>query len=30
VGCPTAAQPRVVQDYVHAVTEHTERLGRLA
>ena len=30
VGCPTAAQPRVVQDYVRAVTDHTERLGRLA
>lgn len=27
---PTPAQQRVLQDYVQTVTEHTERLGRLA
>jgi transposase len=29
VVCPTPAQPIVFQDYVRAVTEHTERLQRL-
>jgi transposase len=29
VVCPTPAQPIVCQEYVRAVTEHTERLGRL-
>ncbi len=29
VGCPTPAQQIVFQEYVRAVTEHTERLGRL-
>jgi len=29
VGCPTPAQPMVFQEYVRAVTEHTERLQRL-
>jgi transposase len=29
VGCPTPAQHIVFQEYVRAVTEHTERLGRL-
>jgi transposase len=28
-GCPTPAQPIVVHEDVRAVTEHTERLGRL-
>jgi transposase len=28
--CPTPAQPIVLQEYVHAVTAHTERLQRLA
>ena len=27
--CPTPAQQIVFQEYVRAVTEHTERLGRL-
>jgi len=30
VVCPTPAQHMVFQEYVRAVTEHTERLGRLA
>jgi transposase len=30
VVCPTPAQQIVFQEYVRAVTEHTERLGRLA
>jgi transposase len=29
VGCPTPAQQMVFQEYVRAVTEHTERLQRL-
>jgi transposase len=29
VGCPTPAQQTVFQEYVRAVTEHTERLQRL-
>jgi hypothetical protein len=29
VGCPTPAQPMVFQEYVRAVTAHTERLARL-
>jgi transposase len=29
VGCPTPAQHMVFQEYVRAVNEHTERLGRL-
>jgi transposase len=30
VGCPTPAQPLVLQAYVRAVNEHSERLQRLA
>jgi transposase len=30
VVCPPPAQPMVFQEYVQAVTAHTERLGRLA
>jgi transposase len=30
VVCPTPAQQIVFQEYVRAITEHTERLGRLA
>jgi transposase len=30
VGCPTPAQQSVFQEYVRAVSEHTERLQRLA
>jgi transposase len=30
VVCPTPAQPIVFQEYIRAVTEHTERLARLA
>jgi len=29
VGCPTPAQPIVFQEYVRAVTDHSERLARL-